>query len=611
MKYRTLIKSFAVILFILMLYFILSEFKPRKETNSLEAFEPDGIEMKYIAFDKNNQKTLEINCAESKRAENDKTIMKKIRATVYKRGELDQDIHITADRGYATSNIHRFFIEKNATIISEDLEVRSDNFMVVAKNKMSTEEVVHYRSRGLSGIARKGLEFYIKVNVLKLFDTRGTYVRNDQTFDYKTALLWVIDKNHSVVFKTGTEIISPDTTLTSDDLVFLFDDQFEKIKESRSNENSTLVRENNVKGETMKIRSKVLKGFYTPSGKLETAVARRLARMTLEDPENRTHIAAHLIRIHFNPETGQISEIKMTREARIQNSGKSDFTISAPEIRLWFSEGELVKGLAEENCSFQIKDYSGNCPKMTYHVDKNLIHLQGEGSTLKRDQNTFIADEFKVDTEKDILSSEQNIKSIFVPQTRNALFSRESVFVHSKRIEIHHRDNTIRYRDGVRLQQNRTIMTAENLEISEQNRMEAKGSAALWFREKEDEIKLSGDHLIFNPSDKNITIKGNGDLRNRGRSLQAKLVKVTFNAEQELENIHGENQVRFSKDQIQGSSNKVNWDYKQEIMLFSESALLKSQNQGTTKGDKLRLNLKDNQITILTDLKNRSETIIQ
>ena len=170
MKYRTLIKSFVVVIFITLLFFILSEFKPRKEINSLDSFEPDGIEMKYIAFNKNNQKSLEINCAESKRAENDKTIMKKIRATIFKKGKLDQDILITADRGYASNNINNFFIERNATVYSEDLEIKSDHFEIKGRNKLSTEKIVHYQARGLKGIARKGLEFYLKVNVLKLFE---------------------------------------------------------------------------------------------------------------------------------------------------------------------------------------------------------------------------------------------------------------------------------------------------------------------------------------------------------------------------------------------------------------------------------------------------------
>jgi lipopolysaccharide export system protein LptA len=93
--------------------------------------------------------------------------------------------------------------------------------------------------------------------------------------------------------------------------------------------------------------------------------------------------------------------------------------------------------------------------------------------------------------------------------------------------------------------------------------------------------------------------------------LQAKTVKIIFNKDQELENIYGENQVRFTKGQIQGSSKKVNWDYQKEIMLFLDSAQLKSQNKGITRGDRLRLDLKDDKITILSDLQNRSETIIE
>ncbi|MCK4835411.1 MAG: hypothetical protein KAT17_02175 [Candidatus Aminicenantes bacterium] len=611
MKYRTLIKALILIVFILLLYFILSEFKPRKEINSLETFEPDGIKMKYIAFNKNNQKSIEVRCAESKRAEDDKTLMKKINATIFKKGKLDQEIYISADRGYSSNNINRFFIEKNARIHSKDLEVKSESFTITSRNKLSTEKVVQYTARGLKGIAYKGLVFYLKLNVLKLFDTEGIYNRDAQKFDYKTTLLWVIDKNHSVVFEKGTEIKDKNTILRSDQLNMIFDEDFKQIKQSKSNKNSYLFRENQEKNETIEIKSKSLHGVYTKSGELKTVVARRNARVIMKDPKNLTEIFSPFIKIEFQPQTGQISKVWMTKKGQVKNSGTSNFWISAQEIHLWFRKGEMIRGEATKNCKFHINDYHGHTKKLTYDVKKNLIHLIGDESTIKKDQNTFISRDFVVDTKQDILSSSEGIKSIILPEKKNALFSTDSIFINSKIIEIHQRDNKILYKNKIRLQQDDTILTADNLEILDQNKMDAQGSVSLLFKDKEEEINLRGDNIVFDPEPKTITIKENGILKNKDRMLNAKYIRITFNKDQELDNIYGENEVRFIKDKIQGNSKKVNWEYKKEIMIFLESAQIKSQSKGITRGDRLRLDLKDNKIMILSDQQNRSETIIE
>jgi len=611
MKYKTLFKIFVLLLFVVLLYTIFAEFQPRKRTDSLTNYEPDGIEMKYVAFNKHNEKSIEVTCSESQQQDKDMTLMKDIRATIFKKGKLDQEIYVSGDRGYATSNINSFFLDQNVKIISNDLDISCENFTIKSKHKLFTQAVVDYQAKNLKGIAQKGMEYYVKVNVIKLFDTQGTYSSEGQQFLYQTDELWIIDKSNTVVFETNTEIKGEKTLLTSDRLVLSFTKDFKQIKRSSSQKNSTLYRKDPAKNETMELKSNSLEGFYNQKGKLRMAVARKNTRIDLKSKQNHTEITSPFVKMKFNPETGQMSEARISPGGKVKSTGRSNFNIAAHKILLKFGNADIIYGEALRNCVFKIDEYHGHSKKMTHDVQKNIIHLTGEESEIKKDRNTFISSDFIINTQKDILTSEVGIKSIIKPDRQDALFSTDSIFVNAKVIEIYNRENKVVYKDNTRLQQNETIIKSDKLEILEKNQINASGNVSLTFKEKKNDINLRGDYIGFDPKKRIIIIKGKGVMKNNSRILRADLLKISFNDQNELETITGEKNVHFVNEDIQGTSKKVNWKYPEEMMIFSGSAQIKSQSKGLTKSKQLKLDLKNNKILILSDPSKRSETVIQ
>lgn len=611
MKTKTALKVFVLLMFGILLYTIFAQFQPRKRTDSLADYKPDGLEMKYVAFNKESQKSLEVTCTESQKQDDNTTLMQNIRATIFKKGKLDQEIYISGDRGYAYHDINNFFLEQNVKITSEDLDITCDNFTIKSKHKLFTEEVVNYEARKLKGIARKGMEYYIKVNFIKLFDTYGTHSSNKKEFRYRTDELLVIDKNNTVVFQNNTEIKEEKSVLTSDHLVLNFTADFEQIKLSTSQENSYLYWEDLAKAETMEIRSNFLQAIYNNMGKMKTAVARKNARLELNSKRNHSIVTSPFIKMRFNPQTGQLTSCRISPGGKASSTGRSNFTITAYKIDLTFKKGDIAYGEAHRNCDFKIDDYSGHSKKMTYDVPKNTIHLIGEESEIKKDRNRFISDDFVINTQKDILTSDVGIKSIIMPEGQDFLFSTDSIFVNAKVIEIHNRENKVLYRDKIRLQQNETIITCNKLEVLEKNQMNSQGNVSLSFKEKENEINLRGDRISFDPDKKKITITGKGIMKNKSRILKADWLEINFNDQNELDTIRGKKNIQFINEGIQGTSKKVNWKYREEMMMFSDSAQIKDKSKGVTKGKELKLDLKSNKITILSGPNKRSETVIQ
>jgi LPS export ABC transporter protein LptC len=610
MKTQNMLKVFVLLMFVILLYAIFAQFQPRKRTDSLADYKPDGLEMKYVAYNRENQKSIEVTCSESQKQDDDTTLMHNIRATIYKKGELDQEIYISGDRGYAYPKVNDFFLEQNVKITSEDLEITCENFTIKSKHKLFTDKIVDYQTRNLEGLAHKGMEYYIKVNFVKLFDTHGTYSGDNQQFLYKTDELLIIDKTHTVVFETNTEIKEEKSVLTSDHLVLNFTADFDQIKHSTSQKNSYLFREDQAKKETMEIKSKFLQGIYNKKGKMKTAIAKKKARLELKSGRSQTVVTSPNIKMRFNPATGQLSSSKISPNGNVSSKGKSNFTVAAHTIDLTFKNGDITYGKAQKNCRFKIDDYSGHTKKMKYDIPKNTIHLIGEESEIKKDRNRFISKDFIINTQKDLLTSDVGIKSIIVPEGQDFLFSADSIFVNAKVIEIHNRENKVVYQDNIRLQQNETIITCDKLEILEKNRMNSKGNVSLSFKEKENEINLRGDEIIFDPDQQKITIKGKGVMKSNSRLLKAEFLEINFNDQNELDTIRGKKNIQFINEGIQGTAKQVNWKYLEEMMIFSDSAQISSQSKGITKGKELQLDLKTNKITILSDPDTRSETVI-
>jgi lipopolysaccharide export system protein LptA len=611
MKHKNLFKIVILIIFVVVIFLVIFELKPREKINQITEFEPDGINMTYTIFNKENKKRLEVSCIESKTEGQKKMIMKKINGTIFKKGELDQDISISGESGYVDDNFNKFYVEKKARIYSKDMDIKSDNFFLKGKAQLMTENPVNYNSKGLKGTAKKGMLYLIRPNVLKLFDTRGIYSRGENQFTYDTTQVRFSDPNKTLVFQKNTVIRNQDSILKSNQLKIQFSEDLDVIRRSTSFKNSYFYGEDVQKQEIKEIQSRFLENQYDETGKLQKTIIRKNARVLLKDLKNNCDISSQSIILTYKLETGNISSIRIHSQAKVDNIGKTNFSISAENILLDFKNGEMKKGQAEDECKFKIEDYTGETDKLTFDIDSHIIHLKGIESTIKKEKNTFISSDFYINTEADKLNSSKGIKSILKMKTNNALFSKDSIFINAHYIEIFDKENRVMYRDQIRLHQNDTILKSDQLEILNENNLKALGKVFLSFKNNQEDIILQGDGFYFDATKKTITIKKNGVINNKNRILKADSIQISFNQKNELSFIKGKKDVVFIKDNITGKADEVNWLFNEELLTFINSAEIKNKSGSVTKGNELKFDLKNNKILIISDQSIRSETIIE
>ena len=312
---------------------------------------------------------MELKCNEATKQPDDKLEMKGIEGVIFKKGRMKKDIQVFGKNGYVANDAHDFYIENNARIVSEDFTIRSPNFFLKDQAIMKTGKKVNYEAKDLKGVAKKGMEYYLKLNVLKFFKTRGHYKRDDRNFSFKTDILWVIDKDKLMIMEKKAVIREAESILRSGWISIKFTDEYDHIKKASSRKNSYLYIEEGEKKEIKEIKSDIITSFYNEQGKLTQITIIQNGEILLKSENNHTMIASDLIEMRFNAASGKITDIGIPSRGQIENKGKTEFRIIADKIKADYNEeGELVFCKGTGNSEFIIDEYRGGGEALSYNI---------------------------------------------------------------------------------------------------------------------------------------------------------------------------------------------------------------------------------------------------
>ena len=102
---------------------------------------------------------------------------------------MTKDVKVSADHGTVENNYHNFFVSNNATITSEEMIMKSKNFYLKDRNILHTKEKTNYQIKTIEGVAKDGIKYNIKLNILSFFNSKGTYERNEKKYHFRAKLI--------------------------------------------------------------------------------------------------------------------------------------------------------------------------------------------------------------------------------------------------------------------------------------------------------------------------------------------------------------------------------------------------------------------------------------
>lgn len=620
MKYKKTLKILIIISLVATLLYIMIGLKKKTPSEFTNELKVDGETMVHNTYDKEHRKAMELKCTEAVNESEDKTDMKNIEGVIYKKGRMNKDISVSGKSGYVANNSQNFFIEGDAKVASEDFSLKGPSFLLEGQAEMSTEKKVDYKAKDLQGIATDGIRYYLKLNVLKFFNTRGRYKRDNRDFDFTTDVLWVIDKDKIVVMEKNTVIREANSILRSDWMSLKFTGNFEHISEATSQKSSYFYLEDKEKKEIKEIKSENISSYYNDAGKLSRVVVMQKGEILLKSKTDHMMINSDKIEMFFDPESGKATRIDIPTPGQVENTGKTKFRIAADAINAAYNKkGELSTCEGKGNTIFIVDEYHGSGEKLFYDIARDLITMTGPNAqVINGDNNTFNSSKFNVDTRQKILSSSDGVKSTILLKKKNVLFSEAPMFLNAKEFRILEKKKKFRYDTRVQLMQDDISLTTDTLEITDENQIEANGKVSLSFKDKSSDagtgakdIAIKADNIVFNARERSIDITGNAAIKSGETLLKANHLVVKFSDTNEILDIAGEGDIEFLKDDLSGTSGKVQWLFAKEMMILKNSPRVAKKTGGATSGKELEIDLKTNTIKILSGASERSETIIQ
>jgi lipopolysaccharide export system protein LptA len=596
---------------------VVSQFRSLKNAGGKKAEETqiEGVDLTYLSFNKDNEKKLEVRCRESQRGADDKLLMKKITATIFKADKLDKDIHVSADSGYSRNDFNDFYLEGRALIASPSFTLSSKSFELKNLDVLSTPEAVAFKIRDLTGRAEKGLVYLIKNKYVKMLAPDGVMLRAGKAYHFGAKMLRLAEKKNLVFLDQEAYVEGNGTQVRADSIFLQFDPDFANLLWSEAKGKSYFqMSETDADGRRLgrEISANQIKMFNDPQGRLQKIDVVGDGDISLVDGNETGHIRSGAIEIFMNSETQIMEKIRALTRGTLTSSGKENLSVSGNSFLATYSkQGALSVIQAEKKCSFQTDDFSGQAENIRYDVPGFKIEISGKNSSVSSGKNTFSSGQFLVHTRTRQLSSGQNVKATIIPDKKGVLLGARPLFVTAGGMELSERGKVTRFTDDVSLFQDEIEMHGgELLFESIPNRVSCRGKADLKFVDDGEIVLLRGETIAFDPAAAKIAIDGDGRLQQGPNALSARKIELAFSRDDKLETIDAAGNTAFSKKDIAGKAQLLRWQYVRKTILFKNAAEITRKGAGTTRGQELSFDLDSNEITV-TGAADRSETTIR
>jgi len=607
--------SAAIVLFLglsLMFWLQMKKSKGAKEPVNIEI---EGVNLTYIAFNKNNEKKLEIKCLESQRKGDDKLFMKKITATIFKADKLDKDIRISADSGYAKNDFNDFFLQGNALISSPSFTLSSQSFELKDLDVLSTQEEAAFKIRDMAGVAPGGLVYLIRNKYVKMLRPNGVMRRAGKAYHFESKILRLAEKKNLVLLDQEAQVAGDGSVIRGNRISLQFDQDFAHLEWSTAYGEcyfQTQAIAENGRQQSREITANRIKMSNDPQGRLQEIAIIGDGKISLLDPESTGGVQSENIQISMNSETQVVETIRALTPGSLTHRGKDSLAVSGDSfLATYTKEGILAEIQAEKKCTFSTDDMSGTADHLRYDAPQGKVDISGKSATVKSKKNIFNSSQFLILTQRKQMSSSAGVKATLIPEKKNVLLRAKPVFVAASGMEMSEKGNVTGFKGNVKLFQDEIELQAGELLFETQgNRISCRGNADLKFFTDGDPVFLHGQTMVFHAEELKIILEGDARLQLAEKALSARRIELAFSRDDRLESITAADQVAFSKENLSGKAQFLLWDYKRKTILFKNSAEITKKEAGTTKGQELLFDLNSNAISV-SNADSRSETIIR
>ncbi|TFG80926.1 MAG: hypothetical protein E4H23_00850 [Chrysiogenales bacterium] len=607
--------STVMVLFLGLLSVFLLQMKKGGDSAKTVDTEIEGVNLIYLTFNKNNEKKLEVKCLESQKKDDGKLLMKKITATIFKADKLDKDIHISADSGYAKNDFNDFYLQGNALISSPSFTLSSKSFDLKDLDILSTQNEAAFKVRDLAGKAEGGLVYLIKNKYVKMLRPKGVMQRSGRGYRFQAKILRLAEKKNLVLLDQEVQVEGDRSLIRSNRIFLQFNQDFVNLEWSTAYGNcyfQSIEIGKDGRQQSKEITANQIKMLNDPQGRLQKIAIRGNGKISLVDNSNISLIQSGHIEISLNSETQIMETIRALARGTLSTRGQDNLTVSGDSFLATYSSGGMLSEIhAEKKCEFVTEDISGTAARLDYNVANSRIEISGKDTAITSKKNIFNSSQFLIQTKLRNLSSDQGVKATLIPEKKNVLLRAKPVFVTASGMEMSEKGDVTNFKGKVKLfQDDIELQSGELIFETRSNRISCRGNADLKFISDNEKIILHGKTMVFHADELKIVLEGDARLQQAENTLSARKIELVFNRDDQLEKISAADQAAFSKKDLSGKAQFLDWFYPRKLILFKNSAEIIKKNAGTTRGQELTFDLSSNEISV-SSAEDRSETVIR
>jgi len=575
----------------------------------------EGVDLTYLTFNKNNEKKLEVKCGESQKQGDDRLLMKKISATIFKADKLDEDIRIFADSGYAQNDFNDFYLRGHVVISSASFSLSSKSFDLKSLDALSTEDAVAFKLRDLTGEAQDGLIYHMRNKYVKMMRPKGILQRAGRPYRFQARFLRLAEKKKLVLLDQEAQLDGEGSLVRGDRISLQFDPDFANLEWAAAYGKCffrTAASPDDPRGQSREITARQIKMRNDDQGRLQKIEILGDGEVVLTDSANSGRMRSGNIEILIDPETQAMRSVRSPTPGTLTSKGRDNLSLSGDSLRAVYAEdGRLASIQAQKKCGFQTDDFKGEAEAIHYDAVGAKIDISGKKSTIRSRKNVFTSGHFIILTPTRQLSGKKGVKATLVPGKKGVLLGPQPVFVTAAAMETSKKGNLVRFSGDVNLFQDEIEVHAGELLFDEPgNRISCSGGADLKFSSEGETLALRGNTIAFDPAAAKIVVEGEARLQQAPNTLAARRIELLFGRDDKLENVDAAERVSFSKGEITGRAQLLHWEYARKTVVFRNAAEITRKDAGTTRGQELRFDLESNEIRV-SGAGDRSETTIR
>jgi len=603
--------------------------KEKINFKNISKYKSEGNGMSYIAFNKKNEKALEIFCDKSEETKDNKILMKKIVAVLEPKSRTKNKIEISGDLGIVEANLVNFNIEGNAKIESKDFSIKTTSFSLRNKYFLNTNKDLDYTTKNLIGSAN-GMKVHLDTKVFNYLDTVGSYTLKKRIFEYSSDSLRIDDKKQILILKKIKNkrnfIKGKELFVTAQMILTKFTEDYSNHIHTFAKKNSHFVlsKINNEKVIDKKdVKSNVIGIYYNDSGDIDRVVSSDNTRLMLNNEKYIIRGFTNILNMEFYEETQNLKTVRMeslfTRlyyEELNETEGES-FKIICKAVDILYNEnGEITdfNAVDSKKVKFESKSYFASGKNLKYDLSKETIRIKDNAFIEIDEKREFKSEELIVNTAKNYLRSNLPVISKITLEGSNFLLSDRPVFINADSFRMDRNKKIMKFKGKVNLIQDEISIKAGELVLSDKSGIKCKAAedstAIFVFIDRAGEIVIKGRDIQMFKDEKYIEINGKAVINDKENKIKGDNLKIYFNKEEKIERIIGDGNIIFKKDELKIDAESVKWLYSKNVVYFEGLKEIKKKSTGSIKGKRIKLDLKTNTMSGVSEEDERTETVL-